>query len=123
MKYVIPGAPVPLMRPRFTAGQRPWDAQKKIKASAAIVIASQHRGRAFFDGPVSLDITFYFSTSRGNLVGKHHYYKPDLSNLIKFVEDVAEAILYGNDCIIASIIAKKLYDYEARTEFIITQLQ
>ena len=51
-----------------------------------------------------------------------HYSRPDLSNLIKFIEDVATGILYKDDCIIAELVSYKHYDTNPRTEFMITPL-
>ena len=140
MKYIIPGDPVPLLRARYAHGQRPWDSQKQIKASTAIQIATQHGERPVYNGPLELNITFFFAIpsiplkgckpdrlktivfKRDKMVGQPHIFKPDLSNLIKFIEDIAEKIIYGNDCTIASIVARKVYAYEPRTEFTITEM-
>ena len=51
-----------------------------------------------------------------------HVYKPDVSNLLKFIEDTCTGILFHDDCIIASVLACKRYDIEPRTELIITEL-
>ena len=55
--------------------------------------------------------------------GTYHHIKPDLSNMLKFTEDVAQSIIYADDCIIAEISAKKIYDHNPRTEFFFTQLK
>ena len=47
---------------------------------------------------------------------------PDLSNCIKFIEDICSGVVYKDDAIIASISSKKLYDNEPRTEFFFTSL-
>jgi Holliday junction resolvase RusA-like endonuclease len=52
-----------------------------------------------------------------------HIARPDLSNLIKFIEDIAIGILYGDDSIIAEIYARKCYDATPRTEFELIQLE
>lgn len=121
MKYIIPGDPIPLMRARSSHNSsRPWDPQKKSKASTGIYIARDHCNRPYYQGPLELNITFFFPKEKKE--GQYHYQKPDLSNLIKFIEDVAESILYDNDCTIASIVAQKLWAKESRTEFTITEL-
>lgn len=56
------------------------------------------------------------------LMTAYHQYKPDLSNLLKWIEDCATGIIYRDDCIIASICAKKLYAESPRTEFTVEQL-
>lgn len=51
------------------------------------------------------------------LLNKPHLFKPDLSNLIKFVEDCCNNIVFKDDCIITSINAQKVYSDTPRTEF------
>lgn len=121
--YVIEGNPTPLARARWGQG-RIYDTQKHIKLITGITIANQHTGVAFFTGPLELEITFFFKTPNNmkKLMGNPHITRPDLSNMIKFIEDVATGITYHDDCLIASIIARKLYDNTPRTEFTIRQL-
>lgn len=80
-----------------------------------------------FEGPLHLEVTFYFAIPKSRdkklIQGTYHYYRPDLSNLIKFLEDIATGILFDDDCIISSITSKKCYDDCPRTEFIITELE
>lgn len=127
MMYVIPGDPIALMRARHLGtGRRPWDAQKKVKANIGIVLDSQHAGRPLYIGPLALKITFHFSmpkSHKGKSIGKYHPSPPDLSNLIKFVEDIAQSILYQNDCVISVIEARKVYSLESKTEFTIREIK
>jgi Holliday junction resolvase RusA-like endonuclease len=111
-------------------GSRPWDSQKKVKLACGIALAEQHAYRPFFEGPLHFDVCFYFPfpqiVSRAKiplLRGKPHICRPDLSNLLKFVEDIGTGILYSDDCLISSITAKKCYDDKPRTEFSVTQVQ
>jgi len=127
--YVIPGDPVPLLRARMAKGRRPWDSQKQIKMHCGLQLTQQHGHRPPFQGALHFDVTFYFpfpqaisKAKLATMAGKLHTYRPDLSNLIKFIEDVATGILFNDDCLIASINAKKCYDHQPRTEFAITVL-
>jgi Holliday junction resolvase RusA-like endonuclease len=126
-RYVIKGEPVHLARARHSNG-RVYDAQKHIKLVNGLQLVEQHEG-PFLCGPLELDIVFYMPISKTSLKraeqmkGTPHIYTPDLSNLIKFVEDIATNIIYKDDCLIASIIAKKMYDLDSRTEFTITEIK
>jgi len=126
-KYVLKGAPVAWARP-VPAGKRVYDSQKQLKLMGGIELERQHDNAPLFMGPLHLEARFYFPipasrTKQLNvLIGTHHYFRPDLSNLIKLIEDMATGIVYKDDCLIASITAVKLYDVEPRTEFVITQL-
>lgn len=129
MIYVIKGEPTPLARARH-AHRRTYDSQKQLKSMLGIEIQCQHDDRPLYSGPLRVEFTFYFGfpekmsqDKKLKLLGKPHVFKPDLSNLIKLIEDVGSKILYHDDSYIASIAAFKCYDWEPRTEFIITEIK
>lgn len=126
-RYVILGDPTALARTRVTATNRVWDSQKQIKLAQGIQLANQHNEAPLLSGPLHMNITFYMaiapSTRKKNIVGSYHYFRPDLDNLVKFVCDIATGIIYHEDCIISSLIAKKIYDDEPRTVFYITEVK
>lgn len=79
--------------------------------------------------PLRLIATFYISMSDNNAkafrklsdeeqaIVRPHIFIPDLSNLIKYIEDVCKGILYHDDCLIAEIQANKRQALVPRTEF------
>ncbi len=125
--YLIPGDPIPLARPRMGQG-RVWDSQKQIKAVTTITIQSQHDNLPLFHGSIGLDIVFHmpirnYSKKRLlELIGTYHSIKPDLDNMVKYICDVSNGVLYEDDCIIASIRASKVYSDNPRTEFTLYNL-
>ncbi len=123
--YTIPGNPIPLARPRF--GQaRVWDSQKGLKFTAGLFIRNQHGDQPLFTGPLTLNVTFFLprpKTQSKDKIGKPSTSKPDLDNLIKFTGDIANGVLFADDCIISCIIAQKVYDLDPRTEFTITEIR
>lgn len=122
--YVIPGNPIPKARPRFGDG-RCYDAQKNSKLITGITLQSQHGDEALFIGALKVKMDFFLpiATSRKIILdGKPHIFTPDLSNLVKFVEDVANGILYKDDCIIASLIAAKWFSSNPRTEITVMEI-
>ena len=125
MKYIIMGKPTPLARARHANGHV-YDSQKHEKLRVGLHLENQHDDKPKYKGALHMEIIFYFEPSnkkRDLLHGRPHIIKPDTSNLIKFYEDVGNGILYQDDCTIASITAKKLYDKgETRTEIIITEI-
>jgi len=125
IKYIIPGDPIPLYRARFGGNKNVWDPQKEIKLVTSITLVSQHNDQPLFSGPVHLDIHFFFLTPKRKQYFNHqwHIYRPDLSNLIKFYEDISTSIIFKDDCLIAKISADKSYDLNPRTEFIITEIR
>lgn len=117
--YVLKGNPVPLARTRM-GNRRMWDSQKQAKLVASLELQQQHRGRNLFKGPLHLELTFYMQMpksekKREKLAARYHTIKPDIDNLEKFVLDIANGVLYGDDCIVASLTSRKIYDVNPRT--------
>lgn len=124
VRYFIKGDPVALQRFRLGHGHI-FDGQKSEKVIHGIDLQYQHDDRPFYEGPLKLVIEFHFKKTKSNkksVTGDWFFYRPDLSNLIKYVEDVANNILYHDDCLIAQIYAKKIYSDEPHTEFYIEEL-
>lgn len=119
--YIIPRQPVPLRRGRvnYQVGVV-YDDQKEHKNNVRLLLRKQHGSAPMFKGPLKLAVTFYFG--RLDPQDFYHTYIPDLSNLIKMVEDIGTGILYEDDCLIAEITAVKCYSTSSRTEFTITEL-
>lgn len=118
MKYIIPGQPIPLSRPRFSK-DHVYDSQKGEKFAASINIKFWHKDKPFFLGPLHLTITFFMQSTRKK---GWHDLRPDLDNLIKFVLDVMNGIVYNDDKQVVKITAEKIYDKEPRTEITIEEL-
>lgn len=120
--YVLYGNPVAWARPA-PARNHMWDTQKQLKFQYGINLKQQHDDEPLLDGPLHLEIKFYFHIPRTShkkvrqLPGDYHIFTPDLSNLIKLIEDVGSGILYKDDALIASMRAAKLYDETPRIEF------
>lgn len=120
--YIIPGDPTPLARARFASG-RAYDSQKQAKLSWGLQLANQHKDIGFFRGPIGLEVTFFMAVPQTRiknlqkLINTHHVFKPDISNMLKWVEDCAQGILYQDDCVISQISCKKIYSDQPRTEF------
>lgn len=129
--YVVYGDPIALARARQGRG-RFYDAQKHLKLVWGLNIKEQHAKSVHFEGPVFMDVIFYMpipktasEKKRQQLRDQWHYIKPDNSNLLKFVEDVATTICYKDDCILAKHSIEKVYDdgKGPRTEFIFSELK
>lgn len=125
--YIIEGDPVPLSRPRIGKNCL-YDSQKQAKLILGIELSRQHGLRELYVGPIGLDFMFYFhmppssKKHHDKMRGTPHFFKPDISNLIKMYEDISNKILFNDDCLIAEITARKVYDDRPRTEFTIRKL-
>jgi Holliday junction resolvase RusA-like endonuclease len=127
--YVIPGNPMPLARARY-GKNKIWDSQKQQKFAFGLHLSSQHQNRPLYFGPLLFEVIFFMKipdSQKRKITtdNRPHIYVPDLSNLIKFVEDAATGVLFHDDCIISNINAKKIYDITdmPRTEFRIIELR
>ena len=129
--YTLAGDPTPLARPRFGGRYNNvhiYDSQAHTKMVTGITLKNQHGDRAAYVGPLEMICTFYFPMSKPYGKKKHkdnawHTFVPDLSNLIKFIEDVCQDVgLFKNDSQIARIVAEKRYAANTYTEFYFNEL-
>lgn len=127
--YVLAGDPTPLFRAKPVYNKRKmYDSQRAQKLVTGINLSNQHNDRPILDGPISLEAVFYMPIPKSRakeeafLLGRHHFMRPDLSNLLKYIEDAANTILYRDDCLIAKVTMEKVYG-EPRTEFTIEKLE
>lgn len=126
MKYILEGEPTAWARAGL-AGRKLYDTQKHLKLVMGITLKNQHDDRPFYTGPLILDITFIMkipskAKEPSEWEGTPTRSKPDLSNLIKLVEDTATGILYKDDCLIYKINAERVYGENPRTEFTIREV-
>ncbi len=124
--YVLKGNPTPLARARF-AHNHVYDSQKNIKLVTGISLRNQHNDLPPYEGPLALYATFYFPIpikyKKTVHAGQPYKSIPDLSNLVKFIEDVCQDTnLFKNDSQITIISASKVYDNEPRSEFYFVEL-
>ena len=123
------GNPTPLARPRFSGEcSKVYDSQKSIKLCHGLEIAKQHdechgEGLVLTGRPLRLILNSFLHIPKCSqkrkeiLKNSYHFYKPDLSNLVKYVEDICTGVVYSDDCLISEIVASKRYCFEPRTEF------
>ena len=90
-----------------------------------------HRGlqNIKYDGPLHLEVIFglpmhvtWSGIKKTRNEGMCHSLKPDVDNLIKFLVDACNGILYEDDKQIAIVYATKIWTQKPRTEFTLTFL-
>lgn len=124
MTYIIEGDPIAWARakPNFNS-RRMWDSQKQQKLILGLSLVKQHGSNPPFAGPLFMEVNFYMQLpKKGKNAGDWFDGRPDLSNLLKFIEDTGSKIIYIDDCLICYTIMKKVYDEHPRTEFTIARL-
>jgi len=93
----IPMRPVAQGRSRSTRSGHHFTPAKTRQAMAYIqaTMRQQYQGPAL-PGPISIRFLFGFTRPKSNK-SAHHTQKPDLSNLIKLVEDAGNGIIWQDD--------------------------
>lgn len=125
MHYVVPGTPVPLLRPRINIGGRLFDSQKAQKHEWKLHVEIKHGSLPFYTTPVAIFCYFFFmipktSALRAEIMkNTPHTYRPDVDNLVKYVLDCGHGILYRDDSIVHQVYGQKIWSDIARTEFIV----
>ena len=137
-KFILVGSPISLARCRFSGNghQAPhvFDTQKEIKLLSGLHLRKQMDEEKFAEGiPLEVNCVFYFDIpkSRQNCKNKKmlliendlQFGKPDVDNLIKFILDISNRIIYKDDAQVQKVVAEKRYSKYPRTEFIVKTLK
>lgn len=128
IRFTVPGVPVPLQRHRHGNG-RTWDPQREEKEVLRSQFKVYHKDVVPLEGPLFLEVVFHMpipksiSSDRAKLKNNTpHFFRPDTSNLIKFVEDTFNELLYHDDASISTIVAHKVYSTRPRTEILVRKI-
>lgn len=113
--YNIPGKPIPWKR----AGRcksKYYDKQMAEKASVGNIVKSQMKNKQPISKPLKLTIEFhmpipisYKKTIRWRMLKTPHSRIPDLDNMVKFICDALNKVLWADDALIYEIHSRKLY--------------
>jgi len=75
------------------------------------------------EGPLSVNLVFVLPRPKSRRKDVHHTVKPDLDNLIKWILDVANGILWEDDKQITSVGSTKIYGEQPRTIITVMKCQ
>ncbi len=121
--FVIPGRPIPWMRAR-TRNNRYFDAQADKKVAVRYLVRSQMRIKEPISDPLKLTIEFHMSVPtswtkkrRESVLKTPHRPTPDLDNMVKFICDALNKVLWVDDSLIYEIHSRKFYNLEPKTVF------
>ena len=129
IEIIIEGKPIAKKRPRFFRRGKHVGTynDQKTEEGRFILLAKEQFKRNPISGPIDLWLKFYMpipkSTSKKNrelmnLGLIRHTKKPDLDNLVKFI-DCLNGLVWEDDSQICRLEASKLYDDNPRTKIII----
>jgi Holliday junction resolvase RusA-like endonuclease len=79
-----------------------------------------------FEGPLEIEATFFMkmpknASKQKTMNGQLHKQRPDVDNLLKFLLDISNKILYRDDCEVSICKGVKIFDMNPRTEFTIKE--
>jgi Holliday junction resolvase RusA-like endonuclease len=105
-----------------------FDTQKNEKLAYGLSIIRDHNDEPLFEGPLSLDVTFFMTIpklKRKRGLTCYHATTPDLDNLCKLLLDsiTQTSVVWTDDKQVSQILAIKRYDAKPRVEFTISELK
>ena len=137
LTFDIPGSPIGQGRPKFSTingHARAYDPEKSRNYKAYIrMLATQamkDSGFTMIEGPCVLRIDAYFEVPKSKskkfreaaLNGlERPTKKPDLSNIVKGIEDAINNLVYKDDACIVSLSVCKFYSDVPRVEVAISE--
>lgn len=130
----VPGVPLAKKRPRFTTingHARAFNCQDTEEGKFRWELLREWGQRTPMTGPLALTVTFEMPIPKGTSKKQaahmaaetvRHTKKPDLDNLVKFVKDCANGVLWQDDCQVVTLKAAKRYSITPGTYVHIREL-
>jgi len=131
IELTIPGVPIAKKRPRFARrgkfvttyncqdteeGKARWEIMRQWMGEDPIPVGTPIELRAIFYMPIPSGI----SQKRLSELCYRHVKKPDTDNLLKFLKDCGNGILWVDDSQVCEVHCGKFYDKNPRTEVTVT---
>ena len=132
LMFEIPGSPIGQGRPKFSTingHAKAYDPEKSRNYKAYVRLlatqAMKESGFTMIEGPCCLSIDAYFEVPKSKskkfreaaLSGlEYPTKKPDLSNIVKGIEDALNGLAYKDDALIVRLNTVKLYSEIPRVE-------
>jgi Holliday junction resolvase RusA-like endonuclease len=130
--FIISGDCVPLARGRVGSNvdgsYHVYDSQKNLKLVKSIDLQKQMNDDPLFEGPLSVEAIFYMKmpktpSKQKDLNGTLCKHRPDVDNLLKFLLDISNKLLWKDDAEVSICKGTKIYDHNPRTEFVVTEVR
>ena len=132
IRFIIEGSPKPQKRHRHTSKGWTYDPSSGDKKAFILMLRSEASIKPF-NGAITVKIRFampypkkYFRTGKfkGQLKPNAPFEfinRPDIDNLLKFVMDAGNIVLWHDDCQIWKVTMEKVYSLEPGTEIIVEE--
>ena len=117
-ELLFPGKPIPLARPRL-GKWGVYDSQSRLKKKSVECLMRQKWEK--IHGAVAIYFEFRMplpkcsKSKEEQMLKVHHIKRPDLSNMIKFYEDVLQPHVFDDDSQICELTARKVNSLVAET--------
>lgn len=124
----LPGIPNTKLRPRFSKRKGKvitYNSQSEEEETVGWRLRSRIGTKKPFEGPIIVSTIFVFAWPKSWPKKKrptHHMSKPDIDNLIKWIGDVGNGILWHDDRQIVEWWASKLYGEEPTTIITVSRM-
>lgn len=113
--FRIEGRPTVCKRPRFSRG-RVYNDPEHVRSQEYIALQARLAIKDFkLEGPLEMRVYFYFETPKKAPKSVWFTGRPDLSNMIKNIEDALNDIVYKDDSQIVRLISEKQYGSKSFT--------
>lgn len=118
LTITIPGTPIAKKRPRFARRGKfvsTYNPQETEEGKFICLMSTQLKGHKPIPAgtPVFLEAQFHMpfpaSMSAKKRETARHTKKPDVDNLLKFIKDCANGVLWHDDSQVVLVLAQKLY--------------
>jgi Holliday junction resolvase RusA-like endonuclease len=115
--------PIGKGRARATRQGRMYTPQQTVSAEAEIRWLLQKESPPCFEGPVYLMVKVYFKRPKTMPKGRElPTVKPDVSNVLKLIEDAANGILFKDDAQVCLASIQKVYGEPERIALCIGEM-
>lgn len=127
--YVLEGDPIPWMR-AGRKGNKYYDKQMTEKTAKQWEVKSQMMGLYSHSQPLKVIMEFHMPIPKSwakvkqkTALGKPHCSRPDVDNLLKFVDDSLNQVLWEDDALIYEVHIRKFYSNEPKTKLVVEPYQ
>lgn len=123
--YELSGTPIPWMR-AGRKGNKYYDKQMSEKTKAQWEVKAAMSGLYSHSEPLKVVMEFHMPIPKSwskvkqkRALHKPHSSRPDLDNLLKFVDDSLNQILWEDDAIIYEVHIRKFYSKDPKTRVLV----
>jgi Holliday junction resolvase RusA-like endonuclease len=120
IEFIIEGKPQPKQRPRFSKGHV-YTPKETLDYEKLVRVLYISKGGKLHENALKMRVVAYYHI-KGKKIGEYKTSRPDLSNIVKSIEDGLNGIAYKDDSQIVILEAEKRYAERNYVKVEITEL-